>query len=63
VDIGESYPTIVLVLDVHRATSYGTKQATDGAGVVQTSCNVEEISLTPHSGTRVGTVRQHDTAV
>jgi len=33
-DLGGSYPTIVELLDVPRAAAYGTKRATDGAGVV-----------------------------
>jgi len=49
-DLVESYPTIVGLLDVQRAASYGTKRATDGAGVVRTSSNFQGVFPTPPCG-------------
>jgi len=75
---GPSYPTftdkviygvrekdlrIVELLDVHGTTSYGTKRATDGAGVVRTSYNLQEISLTPPCSLWVATERLQGMAV
>jgi len=61
-DLGGGYPTIVGVLDVHRAAAYGTKEVTDGAGVVRTVCHFQGIFLTTPCGPNVGTARPHETA-
>jgi len=47
---------MVGLLDGYRAALYIMKQATNRAGVVQTSCNLEGIFLTPFSGPSIGTV-------
>ena len=62
-DLGESYPTMVGLLDVMSTASYGTKRATERAGGLQTSCNFGKIILTSPSGPHVGTARQHSQVV
>ena len=60
---GESYPTMVGLLDIIRAALYGMKRATERTGGPRTCCDFGRVFLTPPSSPHVGTARQHSQVV